>query len=153
MGPSHSLSSIDSGDVILGPGRLLLKLWEAAGDGTLPLAWPGPQTKLVSQILLLRNLDFRCVCPRLFLMVLDWVMESYGLSFSTVSRNAEKTRLQRKRDERRGEEGRERQWEWLALFPNDFQSVALTHAEAWLHYTHCPEVPGETLRSSHLISV
>ena len=38
MGPSHSLSSIDSGDVILGPGRLLLKLWEAAGDGTLPLA-------------------------------------------------------------------------------------------------------------------
>lgn len=96
MGPSHSLSSIDSGDAILGPGRLLLRLWEAAGYGTLPLAWPGPQTKLVSQILLLRNLDFRHSCPRLFLMVLDWVMESYGLSFSTVSRNAEKTRLQRK---------------------------------------------------------
>ena len=152
MGPSHSLSSIDSGDAILGPGRLLLRLWEAAGYGTLPLAWPGPQTKLVSQILLLRNLDFRHSCPRLFLMVLDWVMESYGLSFSTVSRNAEKTRLQRKRDVRR-EEGRERQWEWLALLPNDFQSVALTLAEAWLHYTHCPEVPGETLRSSHLIYV
>ena len=118
MGPSHSLSSIDSGDAILGPGRLLLRLWEAAGYGTLPLAWPGPQTKLVSQILLLRNLDFRHSCPRLFLMVLDWVMESYGLSFSTVSRNAEKTRLQRKPvcreremwGEKRGgrEEGRER---------------------------------------------
>ena len=150
MGPSHSLSSIDSGDAILGPGRLLLRLWEAAGDGK-PCPWP--QTKLVSQILFLRNLDFRHSCPRLFLMVLDWVMESYGLSFSTVSRNAEKTHMQRKRDVRRGEEGRERQWEWLALLPNDLQSVALTHAEAWLHYIHCLEVPGETLRSSHLIYV
>ena len=68
MGPSHSLSSIDSGDAILGPGRLLLRLWEAAGDGE-PCPWP--QTKLVSQILFLRNLDFRHSCPRLFLMVLD----------------------------------------------------------------------------------
>lgn len=83
MGPSHSLSSIDSVDTILGVGRLLLKLWAAAGDGTLPLDWPGPQTKLVSQILLLRNLDFRRSYPRLFPMVLDlsdgviWVVIFY----------------------------------------------------------------------------
>lgn len=158
MGPSHSLSSIDSGDTILGAGRLLLKLWEAAADRTLPLAtvaWPdwGPRLSWLVRFSCSGNLDFRCSYPRLFLMVLDWVMEWYGLSFSTVSRNAEKTRLQRKRDVRTGEEGRERQWEWLALIPNDFQSLALTLAEAWLHYTHCPEVPGETLRSSHLIYV
>lgn len=69
-------SSLDSVDVILGAGGLLLGLWEAAGDRTLPLAtveWPS-----------LMAFDLR------------GQVGSYEFSFSAVCRKAEKTHLQKK---------------------------------------------------------
>lgn len=64
-------------------------------------AWPGPQTKLVSQSLLLRNLDFRCSYPRLFLMVLDrgdrWIVIFYREQKCRENPSTEKERCEGRR--------------------------------------------------------
>lgn len=109
----------------------------------------GPRLSCINQSLLLRNLDFVCSYPRLFLMVLivyRWIV------IFTVSRKKCRESPAYREGEMRREKGRG-DCEMTCLNSKGFSASGCHLLLSPLRYSHCLGVPGETLRSFHVIHV